>query len=139
MARAPARTRKPAPPPVEISDAGPTDFADPATRREVKRAAVWIGIAALVVLTVFLAQPLLVIFGGMVFAATIDGGARLLGRVLPIGRGWRVGIVLLLAVLFAVWTAWFCAQSRGCRDTDSRSMPPMSRVWPKSCSAESAN
>ena len=74
MARVPTRTRKPAsppPPPPAISlDAGPTDIADPLTKREVRKAAVWIGIAALVALTVFLAQPLLVIFGGMVFAAT---------------------------------------------------------------------
>ena len=107
MARAPTRTRKPVPLPAELSDAGPTDIADPVPRREIKRAAVWIGIAALVALLVFLAQPLLVIFGGMVFAATIDGGARLLGRVIRIGRGWRVGIVLVLAVLFGAWTAWF--------------------------------
>ncbi len=105
MAKAPTRT--PAPLPAELSDAGPTDIADPVLKLEAKKAAVWIGLAALAVLMVFLAQPLLVIFGGMVFAATIDGGARLLGRVLKIGRGWRVGIVLLLAVLFLVWTAWF--------------------------------
>ena len=45
--------------------AGPTDISDPAAaRRRRKRAMVWIGIAALVALAVFLAQPLLVIFGG---------------------------------------------------------------------------
>jgi putative permease len=54
-----------------------------------------------------MAQPLLVIFGGMVFAAMIDGGARLLGRVLPIGRGWRVAIVMLLTAAFLVWLAYF--------------------------------
>ncbi len=109
MARAPTRTRRAAPPPPlpVSSEAGPTDIADPLTKLEVRKAAVWIGIAALVALMVFLAQPLLVIFGGMVFAATIDGGARLLGRVVKIGRGWRVAIVLVLAVLFAVWTALF--------------------------------
>lgn len=87
--------------------AGPTDIADPVLRQEVKRAAVWIGMASLVVLTIYTAQPLLVIFAGMVFAAMIDGGARLLGRVLPIGRGWRVGIVLLAGVVFLVWTVYF--------------------------------
>ena len=54
-----------------------------------------------------LAQPLLVIFGGLVFAALLDGGARLLGRVLPIGRGWRVAIVLHPAAAFFVWLIWF--------------------------------
>ena len=76
-------------------------------RQEVKRAFVWIGIASLVALTVLLAQPLLVIFGGMVFATLIDGGSRLLHRVLPIGRGWRVAIVLLATVAFIVWTLQF--------------------------------
>ena len=87
--------------------AGPTDFADQALRKEVRRAAVWIGMATLVVGAVFMVQPLLVIFAGLVFAAMIDGGARLLGRVLPIGRGWRVGLVLLGIAAFLVWTAWF--------------------------------
>ncbi|WP_374530199.1 AI-2E family transporter [Novosphingobium sp.] len=86
---------------------GPTDFSDPLMRAEVKKAAVWIGMATLVGLVILLAQPLLVIFGGMVFAAMIDGGARLLGRVLPIGRGLRVTLVLLLAVSFALWVFYF--------------------------------
>jgi putative permease len=106
----PKRPRAKAPPKIlsrEPQSAGPTDISDPATIREVKKAAVWIGMAALVVLTVFMAQPLLVIFAGLVFAAMIDGGARLLGRVLPIGRGLRVGIVLLLTVTFLVWTVNF--------------------------------
>ncbi|MBC2668461.1 AI-2E family transporter [Novosphingobium piscinae] len=87
--------------------AGPTDYADADVRREAKKAAVWIGMAALVVAVVFMAQPLLVIFAGLVFAAMIDGGARLLGRILPIGRGWRVALVLLGTLAFLVWTAWF--------------------------------
>jgi predicted PurR-regulated permease PerM len=56
---------------------------------------------------VLLAQPLLVVFAGMVFAAMIDGGARLLGKVLPIQRGWRVAIVLVLTAVFVIWTAYF--------------------------------
>ncbi len=87
--------------------AGPTDISDPLLRHEAKRAAVWIGLAGIVALAVFMAQPLLVIFGGMVFAAMIDGGARLLERVLPIGRAWRVAIVLVLTAAFLVWTAMF--------------------------------
>lgn len=87
--------------------AGPTDIADPKLRWEVKKALVWLGIAALIALIVLLAQPLLVIFAGMVFAAAVDGGARLLGRVLPIGRGWRITIVLLATAAFLGWTAYF--------------------------------
>lgn len=87
--------------------AGPTDFASDDVRNEAKRAAIWIGMATLVVGVIYMAQPLLVIFAGLVFAAMIDGGARLLGRVLPIGRGWRVLIVLIGTAAFLVWTAWF--------------------------------
>jgi len=87
--------------------AGPTDITDPLIRQEARKAFIWLGMAALFVLVVLLANPLLVIFGGMVFAAMIDGGARLLGRITPIGRGLRVGIVLLLTVLFLVWLGYF--------------------------------
>ena len=76
---------------------GPTDISDPLLRHEAKRAFVWIGMVGLVALAVLLAQPLLVIFGGMVFAAMVDGGARLLGRVLPVNRAIRVTLVLLFA------------------------------------------
>lgn len=86
---------------------GPTDIADPALRAEGKKAAVWVAVAAFAVLLVFIAQPLLVVFGGMVFAAIIDGGVRLLGRVMPIGRGWRVAIVLLMTVAFLAWVGYF--------------------------------
>lgn len=104
VVKAPAAKRKPA----RASDrAGPTDIADPLLREEARRAFIWIGIAALFALVVLLAQPLLVVFAGMVLAAMIDGGARLVGRVLPIARGWRVTIVLLLVAAFLVWTAYF--------------------------------
>ena len=56
---------------------------------------------------IVLAEPLLLIFGGVVFAAMLDGGTRLLGRVLPIGRGWRLLIVSLLALGFIAGTIWF--------------------------------
>ena len=82
---------------------GPAEINDPALRGEVRRAAVWIGMAAALALTVYLAEPLLIIFGGMVFAAMIDGGARLLGRVLKIGRLWRVTIVLVASALVVIW------------------------------------
>ncbi|MBV1691142.1 AI-2E family transporter [Novosphingobium sp. G106] len=87
--------------------AGPTDISDPLLREEAKRAFVWIGIASAFALVVLLAQPLLVVFAAMVFAAMVDGGARLLDRVLPIARGWRVAIVLILVAAFLIWTAYF--------------------------------
>ncbi|MDE8652918.1 AI-2E family transporter [Novosphingobium album (ex Liu et al. 2023)] len=103
MAAGPGSDERPGP----RHRAGPTDIADPVIRQEVRRAFVWLGMAALLALAVFLSQSLLVIFGGIVFAALIDGGARLLGRVLPSPRGWRVAIVLIAAVLFLAWTARF--------------------------------
>lgn len=104
MARRPA---KPVPPPLAEQHAGPIEIADPLLRTEAKKAAVWLGMAGLLVLAVWLAEPLLIIFGGMVFAAMIDGGARLLGRALPIGRGWRVALVLILALVFLLWIGRF--------------------------------
>ena len=87
--------------------AGPSDIADPVIRLEARRAFIWLGVAGLMALVVLLSHSLLVIFGGIVFAALIDGGARLLGRVLKIGRNWRITIVLLLSVLFFLWLAQF--------------------------------
>lgn len=74
---------------------GPTDFADPLTGREFKRAVVWVGTVLAVVAVWFLSQPLLLIIGGLVFSQMLDGGVRLLGRVLPIRRGIRLAIVAL--------------------------------------------
>lgn len=85
----------------------PAQFDDPKLMQEMRRAAIWAGVIGLVFLAGYLAQTLLVIFGGMVFAAMLDGGARLLGRILPIPRSWRIAIVLLAAALFVGWTVRF--------------------------------
>ena len=37
----------------------------------------------------------------------LDGGTRLLGRVLPIGRGWRLTVVTLAGIGFLGWTFYF--------------------------------
>ena len=74
----------------EIEQPGPTEMRDPLVRQELKRASVWLGLALLIFAVAFLSQPLLLILGGLVFASMLDGGTRLLGRVLPIGRGWRL-------------------------------------------------
>lgn len=88
-----------------VEEFGPTDFFDPIIRTELKRASVWLGLALAIGLIAWLAQPILLIIGGMVFAAMLDGGARLLGRILPIPRGFRLAIVMLAAVAFLYWTA----------------------------------
>lgn len=87
--------------------ASPTQIDDPRLRHEAKRAIIWALVIGLLALAVYMAQSLLVIFGGLVAATLIDGGARLLGRVLPIGRGWRIGIFLLAATAFLIWVGYF--------------------------------
>jgi len=93
------------------SSPGPNELRDPLVRQEMKRAAVWIGMAVTVALIYYLSEPLLLIFGGVVFAAMLDGGARLLGRVLPIGRGWRLAIVALGVVAFLAWVVMLAGSS----------------------------
>ena len=110
-----AKPRKPRSPrkKVEVQDdgfreeVGPTELYDPIIRTELKKAAVWIGMASLVVALVWLAQPILLIIGGLVLAAMFDGGARLLGRVLPIPRGFRLAIVVLAVFGMIYWTFAF--------------------------------
>lgn len=87
--------------------ASPTRIANPLLRHEAQRAMIWVGVVGTALLLVYIAHPLLVIFGAMVFAAMIDGGARLLGRALKIGRGWRIGLVLLGTVAFFAWLVFF--------------------------------
>jgi predicted PurR-regulated permease PerM len=86
---------------------GPAEFRDPLVRREMVKAAVWLGMALGLVGIVVLAQPLLLIVGGAIFAVFLDGGVRVLGRALPIGRGWRLLLVLLLGFGFLGWVFWF--------------------------------
>jgi predicted PurR-regulated permease PerM len=86
---------------------GPNEMRDPVIRHELKRAVVWVGVVGGVALMVFLSQPLLLIFGGVVFAAMLDGGTRLLGRILPIGRGWRLMMVVIGVMAFLGWVMYF--------------------------------
>ena len=87
--------------------ASPTYIDNPKLRFEASRAAVWGLVIGLIWLTVHISQSLLVIFGAMVFACMVDGGARLLAKVMPVGRGIRVGIVLVLVTAFFVWLGYF--------------------------------
>ncbi|HEU0066463.1 MAG TPA: AI-2E family transporter [Sphingomonas sp.] len=87
-----------------LHDAAPNELRDPFVRRELLRAAIWLGLASAIALVVLLVQPLLIIVAGVVFAALLDGGVRLLGRVMPIGRGWRLLIVVVLTALFLIGT-----------------------------------
>ncbi len=86
---------------------GPTEIRSHLVRTELLKASVWLGLALLIAACIVLIQPILLIFAAIVTAAILDGGARLLGRVLPIGRGWRLLIVCLSVLLFMIWTAMF--------------------------------
>ena len=97
------------PPTVEphVERPGPAEFRDPAVVKELKRASVWFGLALLIAGVIVLAQPLLLIMGGIIFAVFLDGGARLLGRVLPIGRGFRLALTLILGFGFVGWVFYY--------------------------------
>jgi predicted PurR-regulated permease PerM len=86
---------------------GPSDLSSELVRTEARKAAVWLGMALAIVGVIVLAQPILLIIGGMVFAVILDGGTRLLGRILPIGRPWRLLIVTLAGFGFIAWTFYF--------------------------------
>lgn len=110
-----AKPRKPRSPrkKVELQDdgfreeVGPTELYDPIIRTELKKATVWIGMASLVVALVWLAQPILLIIGGLVLASMFDGGARLLGRVVPLPRSFRLALVVLAVFGMIYWTFAF--------------------------------
>ncbi len=67
--------------------------------------------AVAMALLVLLSQPLMLILGALVLTTMMDGGTRLLGRILPIGRGWRLTIVLLSAILFLAYTFYLTGSS----------------------------
>ncbi len=87
-----------------VQEPGPNEMRDPVMRAELRKASVWFGLGIAVALVVLLVQPLLIIFGGIVVASMLDGGVRLLGRVLPIPRGLRLVIVVVLVIAFVAAT-----------------------------------
>ena len=105
----------PRPPTTEphVERPGPAEFRDPFVRREMAKAAIWLGMAVLIVGVIVLGQPLLLIVGGAIFAVFLDGGVRLLGRYLPIARSWRLLLVLLLGFGFLGWVIWFAGTTIG--------------------------
>src|SRR5687767_12283161 len=87
--------------------ASPAQISNPELRLEAQRAVVGVVVVGFTLLAVYISQALLVIFGAMVFASMLDGGTRLLGRWVPLGRAWRLGIVLLGIVGFFAWLGYF--------------------------------
>lgn len=96
---------------VHIEKPGPTELRSSTIQHEIKRASVWIGMTLAAVMLVFLAQPIMLILGALVLTTMMDGGARLLGRVLPISRGWRLTIVLIGALFFLAYTFYLTGSS----------------------------
>src|SRR3954466_4177188 len=101
MARKPPTTEP------HIGRPGPAEFRDPFVRREIAKAAVWLGMALLIVGIIVLAQPLLLIVGGAIFAVFLDGGTRAIGRWLPLPRPWRLLLTIVLGFGFLGWVFWF--------------------------------
>ena len=114
MAQAPLTTEP------HIERPGPAEFRDPLVRREIAKAAVWFGMALVIVGIIVLAQPLLLIVGGAIFAVFLDGGTRLLGRILPIPRGWRLLLTLLLGFGFLAWVFYFAGTTIAAQFEDLR-------------------
>ena len=103
------------PPTVEphVERPGPAEFRDPIVRREMQKAAVWFGMALAIIGVIVLGQPLLLIIGGAIFAVFLDGGVRVLGRYMPIPRGWRLLLVLIFGFGFIGWVIWFAGTTIG--------------------------
>jgi predicted PurR-regulated permease PerM len=101
MAKAPPTTEP------HVERPGPAEFRDPFVRREMQKAAVWFSMGLAIVAVIFLGQALLLIIGGAIFAVFLDGGVRGIGRYLPIARGWRLMLVLLIGFGFLAWVFYY--------------------------------
>ena len=89
----------PVPPsPIDLSGRARAALAD---------AIVWLSVAATIWLAWKVAASLLLILAGLVFAAGLQGGERLLGRVLPVRRGVRLGLVIVLFTVAVIGFLYF--------------------------------
>ena len=68
-------------------------------RGAVTDAVVWLSLAAVLLLAWHVASSLLLILAGIVFAAGLQGGERLLARFLPVRRSIRLGVVIALFLI----------------------------------------
>ncbi len=74
----------------------PVEVHDPLIVNTLKQAGVWLGLAALLFLAWYLAGALLLIVGGLVFAAFLDLVSRWIARVWDAPRWLRLAIVVIL-------------------------------------------
>ncbi|MBT2187224.1 AI-2E family transporter [Sphingobium sp. H33] len=103
-----AAARKPEAEPGPVTDRldrpGPADAHTSEFWKELRRAVIWLSVVAAGALVVILIEPILFILASVVIAVMLDGGTRLLGRFLPIPRGYRLGIIVAFVVAFVGWT-----------------------------------
>ena len=76
-------------------------------RDSLTGAVVWLGLAAALFLGWHVASSLLLILAGLVFAAGLQGGERLLGRIWHVRRGARLAVVIALFVAAVVGFLYF--------------------------------
>jgi predicted PurR-regulated permease PerM len=79
----------------------------PARRFTLAAALIVLGVALGLLLVWRTSSSLLIIFAGVLFASFLDACARALGPIIPVGRTWRLTLVILiltaLIVLGAIW------------------------------------
>ena len=84
------------PPPSSPIAASPVEVHDPLIVETLKKASIWLGLGAALFLAWHLAGALLLIVGGVVFAAFLDLAARWIARVWDGPRWLRLTIVVIL-------------------------------------------
>lgn len=87
----------------------PIALASERTRDTVRDAAIWLGLAGLIWLGWTLAPLLLLIVGGCVFAAGLQGAEMALGKVWKAPRPLRMTVVVIGVVALLGCFAWFTA------------------------------
>lgn len=84
------------PPPPKPTALSPVEVHDPVIVETLKKATVWLGLAAMLYLGWFLAPALLLIVGGLVFAAFLDLVSNWIAKVWNAPRWLRLAIVVIL-------------------------------------------
>lgn len=89
----------------ELRSSLPTDEpAGPLSRRPLALPLIVLGAAAGLAFAWYYATSLLLLFAGILFAAFLDACTRGLVRVVPLSRGWRFSLVVLLFTSVAGFT-----------------------------------
>ncbi|MGI4880575.1 MAG: AI-2E family transporter, partial [Janthinobacterium lividum] len=85
----------------------PVELKGERSRGALTDALIWLGVASALFLAWHLASSLLLILAGFVFAAGLQGGEHLLGRVWSVRRGVRLALVVLAFVVALVGFVYF--------------------------------